>query len=655
MHMNLRVTLSITLRMLSPPVCLRHALLPAAFVAHAACAAMPLAADWPMYNKAYDGQRYANLDQINAGNVAGLAEVCRIKLAKGGSFHSGPLVIDGVLYVTTARLTLAIDARDCALRWRAVYAPEQEEVWGANRGAAYAGGRLFRGTADGRLLALDAKSGKLLWKVAPADPKRGEFLSSAPIVSDGLLYIGVAGGDWGIRGRMMAFDIADGREVWRFNTIPLPHESGAETWERPETLATGGGGTWGSYALDVARGEVFVPVANPAPDFAPAYRPGANLYTNSLLVLDTRTGKRIWHYQIAPNDSHDYGLGAAPMLYRQRGGREAVALAAKDGHLYVLDRASRALLFKTAVTTIENAGLPPTPEGRRFCPGAYGGTEWNGPALDPARNAIVVGAVDWCSIIKTETPSHEPGRLFMGGSYTQLPPALGRITSLDADSGRINWQYRAGAPVVAAITPTAGGIVFAGDLGGNFLALDSVSGRLLYRLDTGGAVAGGIVTYAVAGRQYVATTSGNVSRATFGALGAPTVIVLALPDGKPVAPRRLDVSADDAASSWWSRLRTRLAGWRDGWRRPGGAIAPAADARDPLARGKTLFAANCAGCHGRAGEGLAGPALQNLRARRSDAQIVAALKQPKPPMPALYPAMLSERDVRDLADYLHGL
>jgi alcohol dehydrogenase (cytochrome c) len=469
---------------------------------------------------------------------------------------------------------------------------------------------------------------------------------------------------------MMAFDAATGKQAWHFNTIPMPNEPGAETWLRPETLKTGGGGTWSSYAFDAGSDEVFVPVANPAPDFSPSYRPGANLYTNSVVVLDAKSGKLKWYYQLAPNDGHDYGVGAAPMLYRRSDGADVVVVAAKDGFVYAIDRHTRKLLFKTPVTTIENAGLPPTPQGRRFCPGAYGGVEWNGPALDRSHHALVVGAVDWCAIVKSETPEYAPGRLFMGGSYQMQSSAKGWITSLDADTGRIKWQFQAQAPVVAGITPTAGGVVFAGDMSGNFLALDSASGKLLYRFDTGGAVAGGIVTYAVGGRQYVATTSGNTSRATFGALGAPTIVIMGLPGNAPAAPKFVDISQDGAGEvpesigghgrsrSVWEKIKDKLRGWKQGLRAKGEQARVALFGRSPqvmLARGKTLFGTNCVGCHGTAGEGLAGPSLQHLQARLSLPQTVDIIKHPKAPMPALYPSILSDQDVKDLAAFLHTL
>lgn len=641
---------------------------------------------WSMYNKEFEGQRFSELKEITTANVANLKEVCRIKIAKGGSFHTGPIVVNGVMYLTTARSTIALNPENCSLLWRSVYQPEQDEVWATNRGAAYLDGKLFRGTADGRILALDAKTGKQLWKTVGGNPDKGEFFSSAPIAWGNLVFIGVAGSDWGIRGRMMAFDAATGREVWRFNTIPAPGEPGAETWEIPATMETGGGGTWGSYALDTARDEVFVPVANPAPDFSPQLRPGANLYTNSVIVLDAKTGKLKWWYQLGPNDGHDYGLGAAPMLFRQSNKTEAVALAAKDGFVHVVDRKTKRLLFKTPSTTIENAGLPPTPEGRRFCPGVYGGTEWNGPGFDKSRNAIFVGAVDWCSIIKSETPDYTAGRLFMGGSYKMVTEPRGWVTSMNADTGKINWRYHAEAPIVAGITPTAGGVLFTGDQAGNFLALDSTTGKVLHKVDTGGAIAGGVITYAQNGKQYVATTSGNVSRLTFGGLGSPTIIVMAVNPPTKNAPIRLDISGDEpevdlkngGKGVGQGGLRDRLRSMASSaWVRAKSAWSSAKvwagledDRNQQIAQhkgqqkssqtasiihGKQLFAQNCAGCHGAQGGGLVGPSLLKWNAKMSPAKTIDFIKNPTAPMPKLYPAILSEKDVADIAAYVHTM
>ena len=204
----------------------------------------PADTDWPVYNHNYDGQRYSALTEINAGNVQSLAPVCSLKIVDAGAFQSGPLVVNGTIYVTAATTTVALDATNCTERWRSVYTPEAPVSVPVNRGVAYLDGKLFRGTVDGRLLSLDAATGKVRWKKIVTDATKGESLTSAPIAWQGLVFIGTAGGDLGIKGRMMAFDAATGREVWRFDTIPTGNETGADSWEVKQAATTGGGGMW---------------------------------------------------------------------------------------------------------------------------------------------------------------------------------------------------------------------------------------------------------------------------------------------------------------------------------------------------------------------------------------------------------------------------
>jgi alcohol dehydrogenase (cytochrome c) len=330
----------------------------------------------------------------------------------------------------------------------------------------------------------------------------------------------------------MAFDASTGEEKWRFYTIPMGGEQGADTWHLPETAKHGGGAQWTSYALDTTTRELFVPVGNPAPDFAPHWRPGANLYTNALVVLDADSGQLKWYYQFTPSDGFDYDLAAPPVLYRTKEGPR-VALASKDGNLYVLDRLTHRLVFKTPVTTIERTDSVPTPGGTLACPGSLGGVEWNGPAFDPVSETLFVGAVDWCSVFyrSAERRPYENGDGYTGTSYVPASgrPATGWLTAVDARSGRIRWRFHAPKPIVAGITVTSGRVVFSGDLAGNFYAFDSETGEMLYKYRTDGPIAGGIITYTVRGKQYVAITSGNVSRTAFGGRGVPTLMLFGLP------------------------------------------------------------------------------------------------------------------------------
>ncbi len=596
--------------------------------------------DWPAYNNTANGQRYSALDQITSANVSQLKEVCRIKVDDSGTFQAGLVELDGAIYLTNAHDTLAIDARSCALRWRNVYRPQQQDVFQINRGVAYANGKLFRGTPDARLLAIDAASGKTVWMQQVGDPVQGEFFSSVPAIFQGTLIIGAAGSDWGIRGRVMAYDQDNGQELWRFNTIPRGAEVGAETWKVPDSARYGGGGSWTTYTLDMASGEVFVPVGNPAPDFVPSHRPGENLFTNSLVVLDARTGGLKWWHQMESNDGLDLDLGAAPALYWNSKGDAMVAFGSKDGHLYAVNRESKKRIFKTAVTTIAKPSKAPTAEGVHTCPGPVGGVEWNGPAYDEKTRQLMIGAVDWCAVIKSDKVDFQPGKFLVAGSWIWDEQRSGWISAVDPDSGALRWQYHAEGPIVAGITPTAGGVTFAGDMSGNFLALDSKSGAVLHKTATGGAVAGGIITYAVGGKQYVAIDSGNVSRLSFGENGKPSVVIYALPDGMTTAATQPVASAKPGATPATGTIA---------------AAATAASAAPDAGRGRDIFGHNCAACHGGHGEGGAGPALTAINARLDYAATVNWIENPSSKMPRLFPSTLSAQDVADVAAFVQGL
>jgi len=594
---------------------------------------------WAMYNMSYDGVRSSPLSEINVGNVKNLRPVCRAKLGEEGSFTAGPVVVGDTLFITTPHTTVALDATTCRLIWRFVDPPTKADVYAVNRGVAYLDGRVFRGTPDGRLVALRSDSGRALWNVQVGDPSLGEFTSSAPVAWGGTVFIGIAGSDWGVRGRMMAFDVATGKEKWRFWTIPMGNERGAETWRIPETAARGGGGMWTSYALDTLTQELFVSVGNPAPDFLTSARPGDNLFTNSVVVLDAASGALKWWYQPTPNDGFDYDLGAAPVLYTTGIGVPRVLLASKDGNLYALDRRTHALAFKTPITTISRTGARPTPTGVHACPGPLGGVEWNGPALDARSHTIYVGAVDWCATFESGPVKYVRGGLYWATNVKPTSADTGRgwLTAVDADSGAVRWRFRAPAPLVAGVTHTAGGLVLTGDLAGNLYAFDNATGNVAFQTNLGGSVAGGVMTYAARGRQYIAATAGNIGRTTFGALGSPTLVVLAL--GSPGQAGAADGAG--VAEIALPEIATGTAQNTSG----GGAA-------QTTAAGEKVYQL-CSACHGARGEGGIGANLQT--SSRDLAGIIAYIKAPTGSMPKLYPSALSEADVAAVAAYVMTL
>jgi len=623
---------------------------------------------WPTYNNEITGERYSALDQITTENVKDLKPLCKIKVGAPGSFQTSPIVVDGVLYLTTAMTTMAIDPVTCEMKWRNIYTPEEKIVYAVNRGAAYMDGMLYRGTPDGRLMAISAKDGVTQWIQRVSDPTVGEFLSSAPVAWNGMVFTGPAGSDWGIRGHVMGFDAKSGEELWRFWTIPKGDEPGAETWHIPDSAKRGGGGMWTTYTLDPKTGELFVPVANPSPDFAPQYRPGDNLYTNSVIALDAKTGKLNWYYQFTPADGFDYDQGAAPTLFNDAKGEARVAAGSKDGHLYILDRKSHKLLHKVPVTTIVKPAHPAT-EGPVFaCPGALGGVEWNGPAYSPQTNALYVGAVDWCMTFKTskEQPAYDPGRTYYGTNARPPAdqPANGWVSAVDAESGDYLWRFKTPKPVVSGITPTAGGLVFAGDLGGNFYAFDAKKGSVLMHQNIGGGLAGGIVTYTIDGKQYVAATSGNISRATFGAFGHPTLVVFStdakgdpkVVDAVPGAPKIADQGSPDPDDDDEKKASSAPAatGGSDDKSKSTTTAATSANASGghDLKKGAQIFTNYCAACHGAHGEGGVGPSLVDLQKRKPLPQAIEWIEHPKSPMPSLYPKPLSLQDVKDVGAYI---
>jgi alcohol dehydrogenase (cytochrome c) len=410
-----------------------------------------------------------------------------------------------------------------------------------NRGAAYMDGRLFRGAADGNVRAYDFRTGKQLWATSIADPKKMEVLPAAPIAWNGLVFMGVAGGDFkGVRGRTYALDAATGKIVWEFYLVPKqpgdptrgpqgPSPLDASTWHNPPGYPIAGGGSWTSTSLDPATGELFVPVGNPAPDFAIGTRPGENYYTGSIVMLDARTGAYKRHFKLVPQDWHDWDASAPPALIRTAGGKTLMAVTPKDGHLYGYDRATNRLLYRQPMTKIENPFVPfEVGKAVHFCPGGGGGTEWNGPGYDPKTNLLVVGSIQWCDTVKLASDKEirevKDGAIWSGNGMLNPINLLGRFSradghwagwvhAVDADTGVWKWRVKSNYPVLSGITPTAGGLVFFADVGGNLYALDSRTGQKLWGQKIGGAVGGGVITYTAGGGQKVAVAAGMTSAA----------------------------------------------------------------------------------------------------------------------------------------------
>ena len=374
--------------------------------------------NWLTYNKGYKGFRYSSLDRINANNASQLRAVCVMQLGEVGTFETGPVIYNGVMYVTTSHGVYALDASTCEQRWAYHYAPWAPEVQVNNKGVAIADGRLIRGTTDGSLLALDAATGSVLWLRKIMDVTKGEFAVAAPLIWNGVVYIGKAGADWGIDGEMMAFKASDGAKIWGTSLLPKKGDRAYATWKNPASVKTGGGSTWSSYSLDIDAKLLLIPIGNAAPDYNYDSRPGDNLYTNSIMALDAQSGSIKWWHQLRGSDDKDLDTTVVA-AFDTPDGLHLAAAAGKDGVLHVVDRATGALRYKVPVTTQKNVDVPLTATGVPYCPG--GAILNNGPAYSPSTNLIYINSQDWCNVGFKRPAKYVAGIQYSGGMGRRDP------------------------------------------------------------------------------------------------------------------------------------------------------------------------------------------------------------------------------------------
>ena len=498
-------------------------------------AASAAAGDWPSYNRTLSSERFSPLSQINTKNVGKLKVLCTYDIGQFTAFEAGLLMVNDALIGATEFDTFSLNPTTCAENWR-VHEPYPASIIPVNRGVAYMDGMLFRGTEDGRVLAYDFKTGKQIWATTIADTDHGESVPAAPIAWNGLVFVGNAGGDFkGGKGHMFALDAKTGKIVWEFFLAPKVEGDivrgplgktplDTSSWQNAPGIPISGGGTWTSYTLDEKNGLLYVPGGNPAPDFAIAAREGDNFYTDSVVVLDARTGDYKSDFKLVKKDWHDWDVSNPPVLTQTRGGKQLMAAAPKDGYLYGFDRANNSQLYRVPATRIENVAQTFSPgESVHFCPGAVGGEEWNSPAYDPQTNLVLTGEVDWCD---TATPkgidelrsvavgqpwagmaTWDPFNMF--GKFSRADGGwAGWLYATDADTGVWKWRLKSNYPIVSAVTPTAGGVVFFGDVGGNFYALDTATGEKLWGQQLDGAIGGGVITYMANGAQKIAAAIG---------------------------------------------------------------------------------------------------------------------------------------------------
>ena len=485
---------------------------------------------WLTYSGTYDGKRFNLNNQITKTNVASLRLLWMRQYATSETaIETSPLVVDGFMFITVPPNRVeALNAKTGALIW--YYdrnLPQRLSICCGyvNRGLAVLGNLLFFGTLDAHLIALDTKTGAVVWDVEIANYQNGYSITSAPLALKNLVITGVAGGEFGIRGFVSARDASTGKEVWRFETIPQPGQPGAETWQESD-LKTGGGPTWLTGTFDPQLNLLYWPVGNPSPNYNGDVRKGDNLYTNSVVALDADHGNLRWYFQFMPHDLFDWDATEILVsLDKTVGGKSQrlLAQANRNAFYYVLDRENGAFLTarpyakQTWASEIDSLGRPkmnplamPTPQGSLVYPSAGGANNWKSPTYSPITGLIYVPLMEWGGMFYTKSDEYHPGEIFTGG-YSQIfadPPPEALIRALDASTGDLRWEYRLPSWSVGGLMSTKGGVVFGG-VGHLFLALDDYSGRELWRVDTGREIRAAPVTYSIDGKQLVTIAAGH--------------------------------------------------------------------------------------------------------------------------------------------------
>jgi len=487
-------------------------------------------ASWLTYGRNHAGWRYSELDQINAGNVAQLVPQWMFQTGVQGKFETTPLVHDRMMFVTAPiNHAYALDLLTGRQIWHYYKAlpPGVSICCGqVNRGFAILGQKLFKVNLESRLLALDAKTGSVLWETEIDSIKKGFSATVAPLVVKNMVLVGIAGAEYGVRAFIDAFDADTGKRVWRFWTVPSPGEPGGDTWGG-DSWQRGGGSTWVTGTYDPELNLVYWGTGNPGPDWNGDVRPGDNLYTDSLVALDADTGKLKWYYQFTPHDVHDWDAISDPVLVDilVKGQKvKAVIQANRNGFYYVMDRATGKLLLATPYTKVSWAdsigpdgrpvlisGQDPTPEGNQSCPSIGGGHNWQASAYSPQTGLYYFPTAEGCQIYYKTDQEFREGQLYTGSTGGPIPlePTTGAVMAVEPGTGVTRWKYEMVTPATGGVLATAGGLVFAGDREGYFIALDARTGKPLWKFPTGGVVIAPPITYLLDGKQYLAIAAGQ--------------------------------------------------------------------------------------------------------------------------------------------------
>jgi alcohol dehydrogenase (cytochrome c) len=496
--------------------------------------ASPPAANWLSYNGDYSGRRYSSLDQINVANVGRLRAQWVFHSDNSQTLEVTPVVVNGVMYVTSGNDGFALDARTGRTLWQRKRSLTRGLIEDAsahhNRGMAVWHDRVYMETDDAHLLAMDARSGGLIWDVAfgniRENPANGA--TSAPLVVNGKVIVAPSGGDAGVRGHIDAFDAFTGKLVWRFWTIPGPGEPGYLSWPKGG-YQHGGGTAWMPGTYDSEANTLYWVTGNPGPDFEGLARPGDDLYTDCVLALDPDTGKLKWYFQFTPHDLFDYDAVETPAIVNgtfQGKPRKLLIQADRNGFLYILDRANGKFLAATQFLEkltwakgVDSNGRPiltgliPTARGAEICPGLEGATNWYAPSYNPATGFFYFLALERCNIYYAHPEPFEKGKSYYNTGTVRVPGQKGEkvLLAYKVNDGTLAWKYPqiGGADSWAGTMTTAGGLVFFGDDAGMLEAVDAGSGAPLWHFNTGQQIHASPMSYAVGGVEYVAIAAGS--------------------------------------------------------------------------------------------------------------------------------------------------
>ena len=489
--------------------------------------------NWVSYNGDYTGRRYSSLMEVTPANVSRLQKAWVFHTHNVGVFQVTPVVVGGVMFITRSNDAYALDAQTGKQLWHYTRPVSQGLIDDAgghiNRGVAVLGSRVYMETDNAHLLCLDARSGDVVWDIAYAPGNKNYGATSAPLIVKDKVIVGTSGGDDGVRGFVVAFDAATGKEAWRFWTIPAPGEKGSESWPG-ETWKHAGGTAWMPGTYDPELNTLFWGTSNPSPDFDGSGRPGDDLYTSSLLALDPDTGKLKWHFQFNPHDLYDYDSVQTPVLVNgnfKGQPRKLVVTANRNGFLYILDRTNGKYLYSKPFTKTMNwakgidangrpilAGLIPDEKGVTVCPGYSGGTNWYSPTYSEATHMFYFRSLEGCTSFSAKPETFQEGHGYYGtgaDAPKEGSPDTGYLNAFDLNTLDFAWRSQLPGPdnAVAGVMSTASGLVAFGNDNLGFEIDDARTGKVLWTFKLGQSMHASPMAYGINGKQYFAVAAGE--------------------------------------------------------------------------------------------------------------------------------------------------